>query len=341
MAAVGLRATLRRWRTSAGPPDRLLRRALRHLVAGDDASAEAALTALVRHHTDEVDAYLGLAEVFRRRGEIGRSIALHENLNLRNDLDEEQRIAVLAGLGLAFEAGGYAPQAIASFEQALDREPDHAAALAGLARLLPEQGDFERALVVERRRAKLRGERDRETEARLLTSIARTRLGEGRHDVARHSARRALKADFGATDALIVLAEIEGHAQQPKRVVDLLVEALDTDPGRAEEILPKLERAWEKGAGRRGAWVDFLREAARRHSDRSILVDALARALADRGEPDEALEVLRAGLVRWPGADALHMRLGRILLDQGRYDDALTAYESMLGLLEKRGGEGA
>jgi lipopolysaccharide biosynthesis regulator YciM len=335
---VGLRASLRRWRDSGGPPERLLRRALRHLIAGDDDAAEAALTGLVRKHADEVDAYLGLAEIYRRRGEVGRSIALYQNLNLRNDLDHEQRITVLAGLAHAFEDGGYEPRAVATFEQVLERDPDHAAALAGLARMLPGQGDHERALVVERRRAKLRGARDRVTEARLLTAIAERRLAEGRDDVARHSARRALKADFGQVDALLALARIEENAQRPKRVVEHLVAALDTDPGRAAEILPKLERAWPDGAGRRGDWVEFLEDAAKRHSDRSTLVDALARALAERDRADEAIEVLEAGLVRWPDDDALRMRLGRILLDLGRYDEALTAYESMLDLLEKRRG---
>ncbi len=337
---MGLRTTLRRWRGASGPPERLLRRALRHLIEGDEDAAEAVLKGLVRRHTDEVDAYLALAEVFRRRGEIGRAIALYENLNLRNDLELEQRITVLAGLGLTFEAGGYVARAIACFEQVLERDADHAAALAGLSRLLPEHGDEERALVVERRRAKLRGERDHELEGRLLASIARKRLDEGRPDVARHAAKRALKADFGQAEPLLILAEVEAQAQHPKRVVDHLVKALDTEPGRAREILPRLEQAWESGAGRRGDWVGFLREAAKRHSDRSALVDALARALADGGETDEALEVLEAGLVRWPDDDALRMRLGRILLDQGRYDDALTAYESMLDLLEKRGGGG-
>ncbi len=291
---------------------------------------------LVRDHSNEIDAYLGLAEVFRRRGETGRAIALYENLNLRNDLDDEQRIAVLAGLGQTFDAGGYVARAIATFEQVLERDADHAAALAGLARLLPAHGDEERALVIERRRAKLRGARDRETEGQLLTSIARKRFSEGRDDVARDAAKRAIKADFGQADPRLILADIEERAQRPKRVVDQLAKALDADPGRAREILPRLERAWPEGAGRRGDYIGYLREAARQHSDRSALVDALARALADADRVDEALEVIEAGLVRWPNDDALRMRLGRILLDQGRYDDALTAYESMLDQLEKR-----
>lgn len=317
----------------------MFRRALRHLIAGDDASAEADLTRYLKRRGDEVEAYLGLAEVYRRRGEVGRAIAMYQNLNLRNDLDAEQRVAVLSGLGRAFESGGYGARAVATFEQVLEREPDHTGALDGLARLLPLQGDFERALVVERRRAKLRGASDRKAEADLLARIAEARLADGRPDVARSAARRALKADATEVDASLVLATVEAEAHRPKREVGHLVDALHAAPSQARRILPRLERAWAEGAGRRGAWVDFLRETARRHADEPALVDALARALVDASEPDEALEVLQAGLVRWPDDDALRMRLGRTLLDLGRYDDALTAYEATLDLLEKRGGD--
>lgn len=335
---MGFLASLRRWRRSGGPPEQVFRRALRHLVAGDDAAAEADLTQYLKRRGDEVEAYLGLAEVFRRRGEVGRAIAMHQNLNLRNDLDGEQRVAVLAGLGRAFESGGYGARAVATFEQVLERDPDHPGALAGLARLLPSQGDFERALVVERRRAKLDGVRDPAAEARLLVRIAERRMAEGRSDVARNAARRALKADPNQVDAALVLAAIESAARRPRQEVGHLVDALNADPSRSREILARLERVFADGAKRRGTWIDFLRDAAKRHADEPTLVDALARALVDAERADDALEVLKAGLVRWPDDDALRLRLGRILLDLGRYDEALTAYESTLDLLEKRGG---
>ena len=70
-----------------------LRAALRALLADDYEGAEAALTGLVREDSRDVDAYLGLATLYRRRGEVGRAIQVHQNLLLRADLDKHARLA--------------------------------------------------------------------------------------------------------------------------------------------------------------------------------------------------------------------------------------------------------
>lgn len=335
LAIVGVRGALRSWRRSGGPPERLFRRALRHLVSGNDTAAEEDLTAIVRSDSAEVEAYLGLAEIYRRRGEIGRAITLYQNLNLRGDLDEEQRDAVLCGLGLAFESGGFVARAVATFEQLLDRDGDHRVGLESLVRLLPQQGDLERALVLQRRLSRKRGGRDAAAEAALLAGIARRRREEGRDDMADRAARRALRLDSACTGAHLVLAEAAVEAKKPRRVVEHLMHALEADPGRAGEILPRLEAAWPEGAGRRGTWIDGLRELARVHSEEPAFVEALARALVDGNQPEQALEVVRAGLVRWPDHVGLRARAGRILLAAHRSQEALASYQDLLDLLEK------
>jgi len=332
---VGVRGALRSWRRSGGPPERLFRRALRHLVSGQDAAAEEDLTAVVRADSAEVEAYLGLAEIYRRRDEIGRAITLYQNLNLRSDLDEEQRDAALCGLGLAFESGGFVPRAVATFEQLLERSGDHAVAMEALVRLLPQQGDLERALVLQRRLGRKRGGRDVAAEAGLLARIARSRRDEGRDDMADRAARRALRLDPACTTAHLVLAELAAEARKPKRVVESLMKALESDPGSASVILPRLEAAWAEGAGRRGSWIDGLRELARAHSEEPAFVEALARALLEAHQPEQALEVVRAGLVRWPDHIGLRTRAGRILLASRRSQEALTSYQDLLDLLEK------
>jgi lipopolysaccharide biosynthesis regulator YciM len=310
-------------------------------VSGQDAAAEDVLTAIVRADSAEVEAYLGLAEIYRRREEIGRAITLYQNLNLRGDLDEEQRDAVLCGLGLAFESGGFVPRAVATFEQLLERNGDHAVALEALVRLLPQQGDLERALVLRRRLSRKHGGRDAAAEAALLARIARLRRDEGRDDMADRAARRALRLDPACTAAHLVLAEVASEARKPKRVVGHLMQALEAAPGRAAEILPRLEAAWPEGGGRRGSWIDRLRELARTHSEEPAFVEALARALGEANQPEQALEVVRAGLVRWPDHIGLRARAGRILLAERRSQEALVSFQDLLDLLEKAGGADA
>jgi lipopolysaccharide biosynthesis regulator YciM len=305
-------------------------------VSGRDELAEEDLNAIARNDSSEVEAYLGLAEIYRRRGEIGRAITLYQNLNLRSDLDAEQREAVLCGLGLAFESGGFVPRAVATFEQVLERSSDQRTALEALMRLLPMQGDLERALVVRRRWGRKHGSPDQEAEAALLAKIAQTRLDEGRDAMAERAARRALRLDGAQIEAHLVLAEVAAHARRPKRVVEHLLGALEQAPEHVPEILLRLEAAWPEGAGRRGSWIEELRALARKHADDPAYVEALARALVEAGETAPGLEVLEAGLVRWPADLGLRARMGRILLSTGQYDEALTAYADLLDQLEKR-----
>lgn len=332
---MGVFGAFRRGRRSGGPPERLFRRALRNLVSGREEAAEEDLTAIVRNDSSEVEAYLGLAEIYRRREEIGRAITMYQNLNLRNDLDDEQREVVLCGLGLAFESGGFMPRAVATFEQVLERRPDQRTALEALMRLLPQQGDLERALVVRRRWGRKHGAADPVAEAALLAEIARTRLDEGRDGMAERAARRALRLDATATTAHLILAEVAAHARRPKRVVGHLLDAIESAPERLPELLPRLEAAWPEGAGRRGTWIEHLRELAREHADEPAYVAALARALVEAGESEAGLEVLEAGLVRWPDHMGLQAAMGRILIANGRDAEALAAYAGLLDRLEK------
>ena len=108
-------------------------------MSGRELDAEQDLAKIVREDTAEIEAYLALAEIYRRRGEVGRAITMYQNLNLRGDLGSEQREAVLCGLGLAFEMSarlGMCPQ------EAPSRVAAHLAAMGAKARLADIEGEL-------------------------------------------------------------------------------------------------------------------------------------------------------------------------------------------------------
>ena len=100
-----------------GGADDALRRALLLVVEREFDAAQEILAGVVRRNSDEIDAYLALARVYRLQGEIGRAIRIHQNLLLRRDLDEEQRTLALAGLAGDFRQGGFLRRAIAGYEE--------------------------------------------------------------------------------------------------------------------------------------------------------------------------------------------------------------------------------
>jgi tetratricopeptide (TPR) repeat protein len=92
----------RRWlrggRGERGDADTLVRKALRCVLEGELDTAEELLGRAVRIDSDQVDAYLSLARLYRLRGEIGRAIRVHQNLLLRTDIRSGQRDEALLGL---------------------------------------------------------------------------------------------------------------------------------------------------------------------------------------------------------------------------------------------------
>ena len=68
-------------RVSQAP--RFYTEALRALVEGDDQTAFERLKAVVTEDSSNLDAYLKLGDLLRRRGRIDKAIKVHEDLTLR------------------------------------------------------------------------------------------------------------------------------------------------------------------------------------------------------------------------------------------------------------------
>ena len=121
--------------------DRALRQALLALLDRDFDAAEALIARALRSDSDDVEAYIALARLYRSRGEVGRALRIHQNLLLRTDLDARTRTEALAQLGSDFQQGGFLRRAIASFEEVLSRDRRHTGALRALGRLFRDVRD--------------------------------------------------------------------------------------------------------------------------------------------------------------------------------------------------------
>src|SRR5262245_35793796 len=147
---------LRRRRSAAArDAEAAARAALLAVLDRDHERAEQLLTESAELDSSGVEPYLALARFYRMRGDVGRAIRLHQGLLLRRDLDPDQRIACLADLAADFRAGGFLQRAIASYEEVLERDPEHVIALRALVRLLTDVRDHPRAIELQRRLARI------------------------------------------------------------------------------------------------------------------------------------------------------------------------------------------
>jgi lipopolysaccharide biosynthesis regulator YciM len=316
--------------------DAVVRKALRCVLEGDLDTAEDLLSRAVRIDSDQVDAYLSLARLYRLRGEIGRAIQVHQNILLRTDIRSEQRDEALLGLAGDFRKGGFLQRSIAAYEELLTRHPRDPKALRALVRLRADVRDYRRALELQRRLSDCEGRDGGSEEAQLLVEMSEAAQAEGRSDDARRALRRALRKDPRCVEAWVQLGALEAERGRSKRALAAWQKVPELDRRSGADVYRRLEATYA-AIGRAREFEDYLRgllEARPGDVDASL---ALARALAARGDTDAAIAEVRAVLERDAEDLRAHAVLSRVLLAAGREAEAVKELGELVDLLERGG----
>jgi lipopolysaccharide biosynthesis regulator YciM len=313
----------------------VLRGALLAAASHDDDRAESLLAQLVQRDSDDIEAYLALAAIYRRRGEVGRAIAVHQTLVMRRDLARGQRLRVLSELAEDFRAGGYTRRAIAAFEEVLEHDRHHRRALSALVELLADEGEYDRALEMARRRGRNARKQDAAVEAGVLLRMGRRLLESGQPELARRPVRQALKLDPAAAAAHRLMGEVELANGRGKPAMKALRAALRLCPTDAGDLLPRIAEAHAL-LGSEDGYEPFLREEGVRHPDVGAIQLALVESLQGRGRIDDAVMILRGALDRRPDDLDIHVALGELLLSEQRELDAIDVCRTLLGVLKRR-----
>jgi len=315
--------------------DGALRSALLAVLDRNLDEAESLLTRAVRIDSTATEPYQALARLYRLRGEIGRAIRIHQNLLMRADLRTEPGVSVLADLAEDFRRGGFLRRAIASYREVVRHDPRHRCALRALVGLLSEVRDFEGAIEMERRLARLERRASGAGEARLRVDMARAARAEGRGDDALRAVKQALRKDRQLSDAWILLGELESDRGRSRSAVKAWRRVSDIDRGSGARVYPRLAAAYTS-LDRTAEYESWLRQRLESHADDVDARLALARSLAARGDAAEAIDELRRGLDRHPESLELRGTLGRILLSEHRDPDAIVEYAELLDAIERR-----
>jgi lipopolysaccharide biosynthesis regulator YciM len=315
-----------------GEVNSALRAALLALLVGEQQQAENQITRAVNVDSNAIDAYLALGRLYRKRGQVGRAIRVHQNMLLRNDLDESERITALAELARDLEQGGFVRRAIASYEEVLVHDANHPEALEALVELLPQVRDYSRAIAMNRRLARRNRHRSAPVEARLLTRMAEAAHSEGQHQSARSVVKRALRKNPREGQALLLLGQLESERGRSKAALSAWRKAAQIGGAGTGAVYELLETAFAS-LDRAREYPDFLRQLLDQRPDDAGLGLALARTLSERGEVEPAVAELRRLLDRDSGNLELRAALGRLLLSEHRNTDALKEYGELLEVL--------
>ncbi len=319
-----------------GRADAAFRAALPAVLEGDLDAAEQALAEVVRDDSTQIEVYLALGQLYRRRGEIGRAIRIHQNLLLRSDLAPADREWALRGLARDFRKGGFLTRAISAYEELRDKRPRDPETLAALARLRADVRDFDGALDAQRRLSRVTREDGRGVEARLWLERSEAAHAEGRSDEARRALEKCLALDASLALAWVRLGELEAERGKSKKALAAWQKALQVDRRVGGHVYPRLEAAFAALGRVRQFEVDLRAHLAALPED-ALARLALVRSLAARGDAGAALLEAETLLEREPERIDAHAARARVLLAEGRDAEAAKALAELLDLLERQG----
>ena len=311
----------------------LLQRAVRALIDDDDPAAEEALTEWVKKDSRLTEPYRALGRLYRKRGEVGRAIRLHQNLLLRKDLGAKERAAALAELAEDFDVGGYRKRAIACHEELLAGDGRREASLAALVKLRLQESDYKGAREMHRRLEKVRKERDPEGEVRILVAEAEGCRHAGENDRARKLLKKALRRRPSEAEASLLLGDLEAERGRERAAVaawTAVAERGGEHSNTAWRRLAALGRGLSRGGLERLLRARLVADPRDREARQH-----LATALAADGEVESALEQWRTLLAQDPDDRAARVGLGKLLLAEERSAEALEEFAQWIAMLEK------
>ena len=194
--------------------------------------------ALLEVDSETIETHLALGNLFRQRGEVERSIRIHQNLIARPSLTREQRDLAMLQLGKDFYQAGLFDRSEEIFVQ-LRLSPEYNQdALENLLRIYQQLKDWKEAVAIAEALNKIsKGKGKPRTLAYLYCSLAE-QLDEEKQKVKLY--KKSLQVFPACVKASIALSDFYQRENKPEQALQILQSIPDIDIDFSEIILDKL-----------------------------------------------------------------------------------------------------
>lgn len=303
----------------------------------------------IARHPAESDAQVELALLLVKDGRFDEADALLNSLpeKARTPLVDYSHARALAGMGRKDEA-------IVKLKRALKEMPEFVEALAELAFLHEQRGEWKEARAVYERLAELNFSPE-EVTLRLINislqlnqpdralkymqngpdtlafklTVARMFMDSRHYLQAESLLRQAADDPAAPPEVFLLLADL---AYQQRRDVSQALGWLNRVPAEGSAAprgaLLRVQIIAESGKNEDA--LRLVQEGRRHYADMPEFYSLEARILVRLERKPEALSIIREGLKTWPADEDLSFLLGSLLDDMGDRDGALAAMENLL-----------
>jgi lipopolysaccharide assembly protein B len=216
---------------------------------------------LMDANADTIETHFALGALYRRRGEVERSIRIHQNLLAREALPREHREQALLALAQDYLRAGLLDRAEGLLQQVSEVPRLRVSALAALRGVYERQHEWQQALDVFRQLARAKAAPPRSVAAHYLCELAALAIERDDISAARNFLREARREVSPFPRAALLRSQIAERQLQSELALKLLRLAVDESPALLQEELPHLLKL--AGDDRRDAELEALARAAK------------------------------------------------------------------------------
>jgi lipopolysaccharide biosynthesis regulator YciM len=261
-----------------------------------DKAIEAFLEA-VKVEPETIELHFALGSLFRRRGETDRAIRMHQNLLLREDLGQDQRLHALLELGQDFLKAGLLDRAEESFLKLKDTELDETA-LDALLDIYQQEKEWQKAVEVASLQQVRTGRLWHREIANFYCELAFKEDASSRPEAARVLLGEALSANKRSVRANLMLGDLAAAAGDHEAAIEIWKRLEQQNPVYLALAAVRLLEAHRK-LGKVAQALQLLQGYLERHPSVDLL-DTVYQCQLEINGPDEAYQCVRDELRRNP-----------------------------------------
>ncbi|BCV49503.1 lipopolysaccharide assembly protein LapB [Shewanella algae] len=276
---------------------------------------------------ETIDTHLSLGSLFRKRGEVDRSIRIHQNLIARPNLATEQRDMAMMELGKDYMAAGFYDRAEEIFLNLVSQDDHSEEAETQLISIYQITKEWQKAIDITKRLPRKRQQGLKPVIAHFYCQLAE----EAGDEVGKLKGfQAALKQDSQCGRALLSLAKTYLDAGQLPQAKQMLNQLIDADAELFADALACARQLYQELNDIDG-YRELLAHAIDKGAGASVVV-ALAQRMIEDGNIKGAEDMVMEALYRHPTMRGFQhlMQMHIKQAEQGQARDSLAMLEKLV-----------
>lgn len=286
--------------------------------------------------TETIEVHLTLGTLFRKRGEVDRATRIHQNLIARPQLSSKQRLQALLELGRDYLSAGVLDRAERLFLELLAAGDNVVDSLTSLIKIYQRQKDWQQAIVMGKKLAKLGDQEIKIAIAHYYCELAEKHYLEGRKQQAHNFLSEALRYDHKCARANIVLGRIFFADHNYQAAIEVWQKIQDQDADFLREIINDLVSCYQY-INQEAQFITYLQDYVQ-SNPRTYLVMVITNYINQHQGNVVAVEYMMTQVQKVFSIRGLHYLLGLYLdkANAGNRHKILILREYIEKLLENK-----